>query len=264
MITKTRSPANEKLCCRCHASQPVYQQGNYPSGYYSRSSTSFQTPSRARTAMPSSQLPFTPRLRGPPIVTQHHYADAPAHTGSSFNPLANTLHDNHHARIANLYTSPRCNLSPMRALHREPPIQQQFFGHQPLPPVTRDTHPVPQASSQTRARATTKRKASTMTGAPVPKPRAKRPRVPASLDTGPIAAGCGVGPPFPNDDPVSATPLSPVLPAAGPSVPIPSEPSSTSLPNVSYPSLSQNRRLTTKQHSATDCWYFVRAAVSDV
>ncbi len=199
--------------------------------------------------------PFTPRSRGPP--TQHHYANA----YNSYNPniLANVFHDNRHpsSRVANMYTftSPHRNivpnLTPLRA--REP--QQQIPDHPPLPPVGLDMH-IPAA--QTRAN---KQKASTIPG---PKPHAKRPRVPASLDTGPIAAGCGVGPPVSDDGPVSAATSSPVLPAAGSSVPIPGPSSSTSLPTASYASLSQNRRPTIKQNAATDCWYFVRAVESDV
>jgi hypothetical protein len=246
--------------CRCHASQPAHHQGEYHPGY-----PQLSTLSRAHIAMPSSHSPFTPRSRG---LMQRHYTGA-YNSQPSYNPI--TFYDNHHTRNTNnstMYTFPSPhrniipNLSPMHPRGHQQPSLQQVPGHLPLPPVALNMHLVPSAQTQAGAN---KRKAAAPVAALGRKPRAKRPRVPASLDTGPVAASCGVGPSVPesNDGPVSVT-SSQVLPVAVPSVPILSESSSTSLPTASYPSLSQNRRPMTKQNTATDCWYFVRAIESDV
>jgi hypothetical protein len=147
-----------------------------------------------------------------------------------------------------VYSNPS-NLTPTH-LH-----QPQYHAPGPLPLVLPPIRVVHQPPAETRG---TKRKSADTT---VPK-RPKRARAPASLDTGPVATRCGVGPPVPDDGRALVRTSSPVLPAAGPSVSITSL--STSLPTATYSSLSQNRKPKAKQNSATDCWYFMCAVESDV
>jgi hypothetical protein len=157
--------------CRCRASQPAHWQGDYPSRL-----PSFQMPSQAHTILvPPNYSPFTPRSRGPPI--QHHYASAYAYDPSS-------LYDNSHVRDTSTeYLNPS-NLTPTH-LH-----QPQYHAPGPLPLVLPPIRVVHQPPAETRG---TKRKSADMT---VPK-HPKHARAPASLDTGPVATRCGVGPPVP-------------------------------------------------------------------
>jgi hypothetical protein len=246
------SPRNEWLLgycscsnpqsCRCRASQPAHWQGGYSSGH-PRLFTSHQTPSRASIASP-----FTPRSRG---RAQHH------HTGtynsySPYNP--NAFYDNPHMQ-STMYSNPppHLNLPTMTPPRLHPRLhgpQRHAIGPPSVPFVPSPT--IHQQVHQPLAGARGLKRKSTEATAPK---RPKRTRIPASLNTGPVAARCGVGPPslpVPDDGPVPPTT---VLPAVSQSP--------TSLPTASYPSLSQNRR-PTKQHSATDCWYFVQAVESNV
>lgn len=168
--------------CRCRVSQPALQQQDHLSGYPRSASTSFQTPSRAHIAMPSSLSPFTPRSRGLGL-TQRHYTGA-YDSHPSYNPI--TFYDtNHHSRSTNVYAyqSPHRNIPILTSMHPRGP-QLQVPGYPPLPPVALNIHP-PSAQPETGA---TKRKATT---APGRKPRAKRPRVLAPLDPGPVGVNRG-------------------------------------------------------------------------
>ena len=249
-------PNPQSCTCRASPPEPTRRQ-EYPSGYQ-RSFPPFQTPSWSQahtgTTISSSYSPFTPRSRGPP--TQHRYAGAYSSYVSYDQNHAIPSRNHNDPRIWNTYP----NSSPHRTiLHRTPTRphgSQRYPDYPPAPPPRPLIPPVvyqPTASAETRG---TKRKS---TNATVPK-RAKHSRVPAPLDTGPVAAGCGVSPSASNNGfaPATSSPL--VFPGAGPSA---SRSSSTSLPTASYASLSKNRR-PTKQSAAKDCWYPFRAADSDV
>lgn len=157
--------------------------------------------------------------------------------------------------------SPRPTQGPLTQgvpLHRTPTRPHGSQRHFPAPPPRPLVPPVVYQYTQAPSAETrgSKRKP---TNATLPK-RAKHPRIPAPVNTGSVAAGCGVGPSASNDGFASATSSLRVFPGAGPSA---SRFSLTSLPAASYASLSPKPKV----HKAKCCkgmLVLFRAVESDV